>query len=464
MHRISRLARFSLWSRAIASLALLSQAPIFAAQGVGAAESLDRQVENAFRQVLKAPASQEAGLKYARLLIESGNYEGGVAALERLLLVPDPSPSVRLELAVLYYRMGSYGMSETLLRQALDDGRLEDAQRALAQSMLSDTSARNQPSQLTGLIMLGVRHQTNPSMRSNEAWVYSAGTQVPLLNQFKPQSDTDTQLPARIDHRYDLGLQNEAAVVSSLVAQVTKFQSSSGSQLQPNQVAPYNLAWGELTTGIRFKPAPVALPGLRLRPYRIVAELGAQGHRYLSSKGVGLDARFQIDEKTAAGVVYEHRNYRYAERIDVPNASLLGGPDNSVRMLLSREVAPGQVVSAELGLRSHGAGASYYDYDSPELRMSYQASFASPFSERSSYWTGTLWTSALQRKYGGADPGVTADRRRKDNEWRIGANLSVPVSERWSLLLQVEHVRIDSNLPNYQARNTAVQGALAYRF
>ena len=68
--------------------------------------ALDRQVDEAFRQVLKTPASLDAGLKYARLLVAAGNYEGGVAALERLLLSPNPQPGIRVELAVLYYRLG----------------------------------------------------------------------------------------------------------------------------------------------------------------------------------------------------------------------------------------------------------------------------------------------------------------------------------------------------------------------
>ena len=51
--------------------------------------------------------------------------------------------------------------------------------------------------------------------------VFAAGALTPLADAYKPKSDTDIQLTARLDHRYDLGWQNEASVVSSLVAQVT---------------------------------------------------------------------------------------------------------------------------------------------------------------------------------------------------------------------------------------------------
>lgn len=89
---------------------LLCVSSLVMAQEAPGIPALDRQVDEAFRQVLKTPANQETGLQYARLLIATGNYEGGVAALERLLLNADPQPAIRVELAVLYYRLGSYQM------------------------------------------------------------------------------------------------------------------------------------------------------------------------------------------------------------------------------------------------------------------------------------------------------------------------------------------------------------------
>ena len=444
---------------------LLCASSMAMAQDVAGIPALDRQVDEAFRQVLKTPANLDAGLQYARLLIAAGNYEGGVAALERLLLTTDPQPAIRVELAVLYYRLGSYEMSESLLRQALNDARLASDQRAVAQTLLRDVSTRNQPSQLSGMVMIGVRRQSNPSARSDAGQVYAAGALTPLAEGVKPKADTDIQLTARLDHRYDLGWQNEASVVSSLVAQITDYQSSSGRQLRSNQENPYDLAWGELTTGVRFKPAAIALPGLRVRPYLILAELAAQGHRYLNNRGLGLDSEYQIDEKTLASANYEYRRYHYASRVDVPAAEQLGGPDNNLRLQLSREVAPGHLINVEVGVRHHQTGRAYYDYNGQELRVTYATSYPSPLSGMAGgYWSNSLWAGTAQRKYGAADPDIRAGLTRKDTDWRVGASLSLPISGNWSALLQLEHVKTHSNLPNYQAENTSLMGAVAYRF
>lgn len=425
---------------------------------------LDRQVDEAFRQVVGAPGDMGAGMRYAQLLVQAGNYEGGIAAMERLLLDPAAPASIRLELAVLYYRLGSYAMSESLLRQALDEGRLAGEQRTLAENLLRDVTKRGKVSQLDGLLMLGARVQTNPAGRTSQRTVLAAGLPVPVADAYQPKSDTDLQMTLRLDHRYDLGTQNEAAVVSSLVAQVIDFSSSSGSQLRVNQVQPYNLALAEVTSGIRFKPLPANIQGLALRPHLILGTLSAQGHRYLSNHGVGLDAEYRIDERTLVDGGYEYRDYSYASRIDVPDAKVLGGPDNLLRVRLSRELGPGRVLAGELRGRFHRTDRAYYDYDGYEMRLAYSASYASPLTHGGGYWTTTVWGGVQRRSYDAADPAVDPSRPRRDTEWRIGVGNVFPLADAWSLLLQLEHMKTSANLPNYRNRNTSLYGAVAYRF
>lgn len=425
---------------------------------------LDRQVDEAFRQVMGAPGDMGVGMRYAQLLVQAGNYEGGIAAMERLLLDPAAPASIRLELAALYYRLGSYSMSESLLRQALDDSRLAGEQRAFAENLLRDVTKRGQVSQLDGLVVLGARAQTNPAGRTSQGTVLAGGVPVAVADAFKPKSDTDLQLMLRLDHRYDLGTQNEATVVSSLVAQVIDFSSSSGSQLRVNQAQPYNLALAEVTSGIRFKPSPANMQGLALRPHLILGALSAQGHRYLSNHGLGLDAEYRIDERTLVDGGYEYRDYSYASRIDVPDAKALGGPDNLLRVRLSRELGPGRVLTGELRGRFHRTDRAYYDHDGYEMRLAYSASYANPLTQSGGYWTTTVWGGVQRRSYGATDPAVDPATSRRDTEWRIGIGNVIPLADSWSLLLQLEHMKTSANLPNYRNRNSSLYGAVAYRF
>jgi tetratricopeptide (TPR) repeat protein len=57
------------------------------------------------------PSDPDVLLNFAVLAIKLGDIEGAISALERLLLIENDLPEVRLELGVLYYRIGSHAMA-----------------------------------------------------------------------------------------------------------------------------------------------------------------------------------------------------------------------------------------------------------------------------------------------------------------------------------------------------------------
>jgi tetratricopeptide (TPR) repeat protein len=63
--------------------------------------------EKAFQETLGKPSDPEALAKFAELAVGVGDIEGAISALERLLLIDSDQPEVKLELGVLYYRLGS---------------------------------------------------------------------------------------------------------------------------------------------------------------------------------------------------------------------------------------------------------------------------------------------------------------------------------------------------------------------
>ena len=125
-------------------------------------------------------------------------------------------------------------------------------------------------------------------------------------------------------------------MVSSLVAQITDYQSSSGRTFARQPGKPLRPGLGRADHRPALQTRPIDLPGLRLRPYLILAELAAQGHRYLNNRGLGLEAEYQFNEKTLASANYEYRHYHYSNRVDLPAAEQLGGPDHNLRLQLSR--------------------------------------------------------------------------------------------------------------------------------
>ena len=110
------MGRVRLWaiSTAAAAVALgvLVSAPA-SAQPTATLQGLERQYEAAFQEIFKDPGNLDKTFRYAELAVELGNFEAAISALERMLLINPNLPRVRLELGVLYFRLGSYQLART---------------------------------------------------------------------------------------------------------------------------------------------------------------------------------------------------------------------------------------------------------------------------------------------------------------------------------------------------------------
>jgi tetratricopeptide (TPR) repeat protein len=99
------------------SLALPPPTSAPASRPPGSAD-LRRAYDAAFQETLLRPSDAETLTKFANLAVQFGDIEGAVSALERLLLVEGDLPEVKLELGVLYFRLGSREAARTYLEAA----------------------------------------------------------------------------------------------------------------------------------------------------------------------------------------------------------------------------------------------------------------------------------------------------------------------------------------------------------
>ena len=110
-----------------------SQQPAPGPVGLPAAPSprLRAAYDEAFQLSMQNPADPPTLAKFAELAIQVGDIEGAISALERLLLIDGEQADVKLELGVLYYRLGSVEAARMYL----------DAARTSAQAS-ADVKAR----------------------------------------------------------------------------------------------------------------------------------------------------------------------------------------------------------------------------------------------------------------------------------------------------------------------------------
>jgi tetratricopeptide (TPR) repeat protein len=92
--------------------------------------------DKAFQATLEKPSDPETLAKFADLAVKVGDIEGAISALERLLLIDANQPEVKLELGVLYYRLGSKEAALTYLEGARTSSEASPQVRTRAEEFL----------------------------------------------------------------------------------------------------------------------------------------------------------------------------------------------------------------------------------------------------------------------------------------------------------------------------------------
>jgi len=94
--------------------------------------------EAAFQETLRNPADPATLLAFAEVAIRAGDLEGAISALDRLLLIDGDQPEVKLELGVLYFRLGSFEAARTYLEEVQSSKRASAVLKERATGFLKE--------------------------------------------------------------------------------------------------------------------------------------------------------------------------------------------------------------------------------------------------------------------------------------------------------------------------------------
>lgn len=83
-----------------------------------ATDAMRALYDTAFQETLRKPSDPTTLVGFAEIAIKVGDLEGAISALDRLLLIDGDQPEVKLELGVLYFRLGSFEAARNYLEEA----------------------------------------------------------------------------------------------------------------------------------------------------------------------------------------------------------------------------------------------------------------------------------------------------------------------------------------------------------
>lgn len=407
----------------------------------------------AFTAMMADPSNLDKTFTFASAAIAVGDFEGAVGALERMLIINPNLPRVRLELGVLYYRLGSFEVARTYLATALQAKDMPPEVRQRAERVLAEIDRHRNPSKFSGSVMGGVRFQTNANASPSRGEVRVGGIDAVLTNQFRATSDFNVFAAANLAHLYDLGTQSGDAID-------TRVALYGARQFKRTDV---DLLYLALSTGPRLVVAPDSIEGLSVRPNVGVEFVALGGYREYVSFGGGVSVDKRI-EKGLLSVALDWRRRRYHDSTVRQLNGLRNGNEIALRVGIDREILPWLAATAGFGYTRFLAPQGFNAYG----EWSFSAGLIATH-DLFGFVPGRATSLSLNAAYLLDDysvPDVTIDpaTTRKDREWRFSATMNVPVIDEISLVGQIGASLRSSSLPNYRYTNVYTMLGVALRF
>ena len=407
------------------------------------------EYDAAFDAMMENPTDPETTFGFAVIARRAGDLEGAVGALERMLIFNPDLPVVHFELARLYALLGSGEVARRYFHSALRYDPPPEI-RAEIEAGLARLDQAAGASSFSGSVYLGLRYQSNANAGPDEPTVRVGGLDARLAEEFLDRDDTSTVASARLAHRYDLGRDPAAFIVSEFSA-----YAAMQSEIEENDV--------ELLAGT-IGPEFVRPNGVSLRPFVRAELVGLGGAVFYRSFGAGIAGRWTVSG--ARNLLYTfdagafRRNFEPSDRS--PTLDRRDGESYRLGAGLRKAASQTLRVSGTVGWERQNSRAKSESYTGGSVGVRLQRILKGPFGERA--WSLFASGRGGIRRYDSPDPTVDPSRRRHDTNLALSVGAAIPFSDAAAATLEVGQQWRRSNLPNFEYRDTSVSAGIRLSF
>ncbi len=402
--------------------------------------------EAAFQRMLNNPGDLDITFAFAELAMRYGDFEGAISALERMLLINPDLPRVRLELGVLYFRIGSYAIARSYLQEALRAKDMPEKLRNRVEIYLSEANKRLSRHKFFGSIAMGARYQSNANGGPSSPAVLVGGVIATLNDEFTQQADYNLFSAIDLRHRYDLQRQDR----SEIDTRISFYEAKQQDQEQ------LDLYYLRLSSGPRTAFAPDLLEGVFVRPYGQADYTWLENSTYSASFGGGIEAEIPIGTRNALGLDMQLRQNIYRNSADRPRNSQQDSLDKEISATFRHQTNRQSSIGINLRYLLRTARVSSNSYRQLAATGFWAVGFASPLQDLPSPWKVSLAVTRQTKAYRGIDLTIDPLHRRYDEEWRLGLSGEIPLNGEWALFTNISRSVVNSNQPNFDYTNTLI--------
>jgi hypothetical protein len=430
--------------------------PPASGQGVSPSTPADLKAayDKAFLDMYADPGNLDKTFEFAALATKVGDFEGAIGALERMLVIDNRLPRVRLELGVLYFRLASYETAYAYFQEVLAEPDLPEDVRLRVTTFIDELDQRTNRHRFDGTLYGGLRYQTNANAGPGNSEIRLFGFDASLNDQFTEQPDYDAFVSARINYSYDMQTEPRRSIDAELSFYGAEQQDQS--QISTRYV--------EFRVGPRFQVPPELIDGLSVRPYGAADYISLGREETFKSAGGGIDATYILSPRWSFNTDLLNLYRQYNDSTNSIDQSELDGYRGSYSVGgaynlsgATRLSLAGTVTREE----TRTAGQNNWEY---ALTGAVRHSFAAPLNLTDRAWAASLSVSGSMTEYDGPNSTIDPDVTRNDETLRLNLLLTVPVTDDLALIATAGYTLVDSNLPNYEYDNYSASVGVIRRF
>jgi len=420
-----------------------------------ASSELQREYDAAFQETLNKPADLDVLFKFATVASKIGDLEGAISALERMLLIDGNLPRVRLELGVLYYRLGSYEVARTYLESALQSPNLPSDVRSRAEQFMAQVVAQQKTSQFSGEAFMGWRYQSNANLGPASSNVRLFG-QVANLNQSSLGSpDWGTVTSLQVRHRYDLSTQDKAAIE-------TLFTGYANRQFQ---VSAANVSLLDLTSGPRFQVFSGIFEDMTLKPFGALGYIWVNDTPYYGSYGAGLEGSILLSDRLRNVSTFVFRKHDAQNTWYLPTNSQFRGMEYSATSTFQFQLSPiVQLFGILSAQRFQAEEVLWQSYQLAGIGGGFAFKFLDPVLNTGLPWTVSLSVTEQWWAYDAPDPTVDPTSYRYQADTIANVVLAIPFDGRTTFSLTGGRFVRNATISNYEFINNNFMFGVSWRF
>jgi len=430
-----------------------AQAP--ASSAPAAKSDLDSRYDAAFQEMIRQPANLDVLFRFASVASQTGDLEGAISALERMLLINANLPRVRLELGVLYYRLASYEVARTYLEGALKSPNLPADVRSRAEEFMAEIEKQQKPSHFSGEVFVGWRYQSNANLGPATSSVRLFGQAANLNQQAVGAADWGVVSTAQVRHSYDLGTQDKATIETVFTAYANRqFQLSAA-----------NVSLLDLTSGPRFQVFNGIFEDVSLKTFGAFGAIWVNDTPYYTSYGGGVEANVLLADNMRSISTAVWRKHDNNDTSYLPTNSLFRGTEYTANTILQYQLTPIVTVFASgSAQRYQTEQAPWQSYQLWGIGGGMSFRFPDPVLKTGLPWTITVTAGEQWWHYDAPDAIVDPTVYRDQTDFIGTVTLAIPFDERTTVSLSGGRFARSASLPNYAFDNNNVMFGVSWRF